>query len=114
MQTAKPVHLPWVELDNEHDDTMWEPNWIDTQSGPEGGPKCGPSNSTQSTIQQCRGLLFPLFLLIFPITLLTHIENKTRHYAYEDWVEPRDRLDPDGNVTKKKFFAPVPNSSNAK
>ncbi len=114
MEPAKPVHLPWIELDNEQDDTMWEPNWIDTYSGPKGGPKCGPSDSMQSAIQQCHGLFIPLFLLIFPMTFLTHITNETRCYAYEDWVEPRDRLDCDWNVTKKKFFAAVPNSSNAK
>ncbi len=73
--------------------------------GPDDGPKCGPSSSMQNAILQCNGSLVPLFLLIFLLTLLTHIARETRRYTYEDWVEPRDRLDCDGNVSKEKFFA---------
>jgi len=77
LEPAKPVHKLWVELHDNDNSSMWDLNWNDSYSGPEGGPKCGPSNAMRDTLHSCHGLLVPMFLLIFPLTLLKHIANVT-------------------------------------
>mmetsp|Transcript_2671 Transcript_2671/g.5719 ORF Transcript_2671/g.5719 Transcript_2671/m.5719 type:complete len:210 (+) Transcript_2671:719-1348(+) len=45
LEPAKPVHEPWVELDGNDDSSIWDLNLNDSYLGPQGRPKCGPSNT---------------------------------------------------------------------
>ncbi len=113
LKPAKPVHEQWIELNNNDDPSMWELIWNDTYSRPEGGPKCGPSSAMQNAVCTSNDSLVPLFLLIFPISLLNHIVIETNRYAYMHWVYPKNRLDHDGNTINSMYLAPIQQSKHS-
>ncbi len=86
LEPAKPVYEPLIELNNYDDPSKWELNWNESYFGPEGGPKCRPSNAMQNAVCTSNSSLIPLFLFIFPISLVNHIAMETNRYAYMDWV----------------------------
>ncbi len=113
LKPAKPIHKLCIELNNDDDPSMWELNWNDSYSGPEGGPKCGPSNAMQNSVCTSNGSLIPLFLLIFPISLLNHNATETNRYVYIDWVQPKEHLDCNGNTTNSVYLAPIQQSKHS-
>ena len=104
MEPLHEVHDSWFEL-NPEDDFNLIPASEDDYNGASSGGVCGPSNAmTQVTLA---GSLVSLFLFICPITLLEYIAERTKAYAYDDWVVIDDHMDCDGRPTKCRIIGPM-------
>ena len=60
MEPTRPVHKPWIEIDEENDIT-WEPDHEDAYSGNSGGPTAGPSSAILQVV--CNATCLAVVLL---------------------------------------------------
>ena len=103
MEPIRKVHQPWVEL-KRLDNFSWEPSEEDQYTGSGGAGDYGPDDDIRSAASKQSFTLATLFLLLFPITLIQFIADRTKFYAYDDWVVETVQLDSDGNQKKRKMF----------
>lgn len=101
MESLRPVHEPWMEL-VEGNEFEYSPPCTDRYTGPQGGADWGPSSEMLQLTRD--GNLAMMFLNIFTTDTLKYIANRTKDYAYTDWVVPSGRLDRDGGTTKRPIL----------
>ncbi len=98
LKPTKPVHKPWLEVNDDDNSSMWELNCNDSYSVPEGGPKFRPSNAMQNAVSTSNNSLVPLPPSFPPLSIDSYYCREI--YAYMAWVQPKECLDCDGNKTK--------------
>lgn len=102
LEPLRPPHHPWVEI-KAGDGFTHHIQRSDMYTGPEGGGNAGPSSAVLQLARN--GSLSKLFLHMFSIDAMTMIADRTRAYAFEDWVVPTARYDRAGNVTARPIYS---------
>ena len=104
LEPTRGPHHPWIEVVSDGD-FNWQPQPGDTYTGHAGGGTHRPSNGMLDSARS--DSLVEMFLFVVPLSLLEYISERTRAYAYEDWVVPTPRLDREGNATKRPILTQV-------
>jgi hypothetical protein len=99
LEPNRPVHGPWKEVTLD-DDVKWSPNRSCSYSGPQGGPKAGPSNDFLTLVRTATSLR-ELFIFVLPYTYFENIAKSTNSYCYEEYVCEQNHRDRDGCLKKK-------------
>ena len=106
MEPLRPVHEPWVELDENSE--AWEPPQEHSYTGSQSGGKWGPTSAITKVATATGSTLAQLFFFFFTITLFKEIVKMTDKYAYKDWVLEKKGTDRDGIPKKKSYFVQCP------
>jgi len=106
MEPIRPVHKPWVEID-ENNNVTWEPDEDDTYTSTTCGPNTGPSSAMMEVVRTTT-LLESVCLFIVPEKFFTQVAKWTKKFYYQDWDVERYGTDRDRGTKKRRHFVEVP------
>ena len=110
MDSNRPVHAPWEEI-NIDNDVTWEPGEAESYTGPKGGPSAGLSSKIVD-VAKASIFLIGICMAIISLDFFVKVANMTHIYCYKDWVVNKFGQYRDGYWNRRKHFSKIPPKKN--